>query len=687
MKKISFLIGLIFFVIGVITLPHYNINFDAINHLSRGQAYLHYFLTGKKDYSDLPSFVRYFQNPENLFLQSDISKSQIVKRSVYQHDSTTFDYFIQNDGYGHPPLSDIFSSVFNFVFFQKLGIINDIDSYHLYGIFLASILVALIFKWTAKTYSKFAGIIASLSLSLYPLFFSQSHFNTEKDVPETAFIAFFIYSFWKGITQKSTKWIILSGIFLGFGVGTKLNIAFVIFIIMPWLISFILSNFPKRKFAIKSFVKKNLSILISLFLIPLIAFSIFLISWPYLWGDPVENISKVISFYKEIGLSQTSQQLIPVAGVNTFAIQSLIFITPLVILFFAILGIIFVIKRIKSEKQKTGFLFLLWFAIPILRVSISGTNIYGGLRQIMEYIPAMAILSGLGAQTIAEKIIKKFHFNKNLVYFLLVLFFVPLIAKFIKIHPNENLYYNPLIGGLAGAKERNFPYWGETYGETYRQATVWFAKNASKNSKLVFAYELMPNIPIIFLRTDINFSNTFRSGYLMNGEYAVTLISQGVDKRSYYDMYLENFLNPVYKVTVDGVDVLKLWKNDSKHLKMPLKENLDKSLTYKINKDGILLQTKTLQKLSRLEIDYLDKNCPPKLSSGVIEISKDNQNWDRLPGVLPDDWRITSLGEQPSHGKFIEPFVGQNAKFIKLELTPSNTCLKNIKSSRLYYFE
>lgn len=60
-KITAFLITIIFFIVGLITLPHYGINWDTINHAPRGQVYLHYFLTGNKDFSDLPPFFLEWQ--------------------------------------------------------------------------------------------------------------------------------------------------------------------------------------------------------------------------------------------------------------------------------------------------------------------------------------------------------------------------------------------------------------------------------------------------------------------------------------------------------------------------------------------------------------------------------------------------------------------------------------------------
>lgn len=672
-KIIGLILGFAFFMVGFFTLPHYGVNWDTINHLPRGQAYLNFFLTGKKDFSNLPTFKDYWQDPDSIFIKTDIPKKDLVRRSIYQSDATTFSWFIENEKGGHPPVSDILSSFFNVIFFQKLGIINDIDSYRVYGIFISSLLILVIFVWISEIHGVFAGLVASISLAIYPLFWAESHFNVEKDIPETVFYSLFLYFVWKGITLTKYKWILMSGILLGLALGTKLNILFSIFILVPWILVLL-----KTKFF------KNERLLLSICGAIAIAITIFVGSWPFLWPDVVSGIYKIIGFYKAIGLTNNiDARFLGPFGTNSYPITWIIYSTPLVILFFTFVGIINSVRNL-SFKNYSNFLFLLWLVVPITRVSIGGTTIYGGVRQIMEFIPALAILSGLGASHL-RTFVSRFLSPKKASFLILALF-VPIIIKLISIHPNENVYFNPLVGGLSGAKKNNLSYWGNSFGSAYRQGVIWINKNADKNAKVVLAYELLPNIPQIFFRQDISFHNSKRSGFLRNGEYAITLVYDGTENRSYYDAYLERFLIPSFQVKVDDVPILKVWKNEDVYLKKPNKEIITENVAVKAEEDALVFELAKSENLSRLEINYYEKNCKP-LTYGEVIISKNGETWESLPGILPRSWKISELGMQPSSGGFIEPFVGQEAKFIKLILAPEDTCLKLIKSYKLYTFE
>lgn len=610
----------------------------------------------------MPKWIRYYQNPDSFNIDADISINKVPKRSIYQSDATTFKWFIENEKGGHPPLSDILASVFNTIFFQKLRIVNDVDSYRIYGIFMAAVGVFLVFIWADKIYGRVAAIIAALSLSFYPLFWSEAHFNIEKDIPETVFIMSMLYFFWRGFREEKNKLILIGGIFFGLALGTKFN---VLFSFLPLLIWLIVS-------------RKNI---LKLVFPSVVGIGIFLASWPFLWGDPIGGILKVASFYKTIGITQNvDTRFLGPFGINIYPLEWILFTTPPIILILFSIGITSILYRLKKERDLVSLLILLAFAVPIARVTWPGATVYGGIRQIMEFIPPMAILAGLGGSTLYN-FLKK-NLPKTFAFLILILPFTFLILNLYRIHPNENVYFNFLIGGLSGAKKIDLPSWGNTFGAAYRQGISWINKNAPPGSKVVLVYELLPNIPNIFVRSDIEFQNSNRSGYLRRGEYAITLVYQGVENRSYYDMYLNEFIEPVYQVRVDNVPILKVWKNDENHLKRPVKEEVVKATITK-NRDGVRFDLGGLNSLSRLEISYKDLGCKP-LSFGYVRISADGKKWIDLPGILPKSWKVSALGEQPKDGYFIEPFVGQKARFIELILAPADTCLKNIEEFKIF---
>jgi len=650
-KFLPIFLAVIFFVVGLLTLNNYGINWDEPVHFRRGQAYLYFFLTGKKDYRDLPILKIHLPKSDRIkSFKFDLEDDKYFRRSLYQDTTQDGNFFFKKDG-GHPPLTDIFAATINWVFYQKLGLLGDIESYHLFEILTGAILILVVSLFAQEKYGVFAGLIAGLSLGLYPLFLSESHFNI-KDPVGACFLGLTIYSFYKAVKYQSAKWMISSAIFGGMALGTKFNIVFLPFIILPWL-------FARG-------VKKSISkkILKSLFFYPFVVLGIFFVFWPYLWQDPIKRITEIIQFYKGVGLHHDYQpESFYIYGFNTYPIQAIIFTTPLVILFFSFIGIITSIFLFRKEKEKTSFLWLLWFLVPILRVTVPGTTIYGGVRQIMEYIPAMALLAGLGAHSMATLL--RSHLAKIVIAFM----FIPITLKLISLHPNEGLYFNPLIGGLKGAAKRNFPNWGVSLGNEYRQGINWLNANTQENAKLTLAIGYDSNAPRIWLRKDIDISNEFRSGIRREGEYVMELTSQLNWPSFYYFTYVRRFLKPLYEVKVEGVPILTIWKNDweSTREEYRLKEKTFEIAKFVLNEDSLFAELDEEVLLTEIRLLLSESNCDMGRELSYFYISGSDGNW-----VLHPD-------EAEKEGKeIISFFAGEKVKSIKLVFGLNNECAKKI---------
>lgn len=676
--KLIFVVPLLYFILAILTLPHYGINWDEPLHFNRGQSYLHFFLSGKTNFLDLPPHPKLkgasdFMGREGeseLYIKSktsSLAENPAFRRSYFQSDVFNFEFFAKNDG-GHPPANDILAAVFNYIFYQKLGILGDIEAYHLFEITVSALLILGVGIFVYYNFGFLTTFIAALSLAIYPLFFAESHFNI-KDPVETSFFGLAVITFYFAFVRKKWKLLILSAILAGLALGTKFNALFLPFILIPWMIVY-LYNRPEKLF-------KEKKLLISLITYPLIAFAIFFAFWPYLWPNPIENLLPVLQFYKEAGTTPTGElEGFKYFGFNIFPTFWIAITTPLPILFLSLIGVIFSVTRVK--KNSLYLLLLLWFLIPILRVSIPGTTLHGGIRHIMEFIPAMAILSGIGAKAIYAEFKKEFF--RRLILILLFLSFALVIWEVFRLHPNENVYFNRLVGGLPGAKEKNIPYWGYNYGNVYLQGVNWLNNNAEPNAKLGLAIVNMVNVPRIKLRPDIDFSNTHPSFSYMKGEYVMEMSHNwGANNWYSYDFY-DKLLKPVYEVTIDGVSLLKIWKNDPKYLKKDLREEKELDIqNIKLDKGQFL--TIDLGKeifLIKLQIKHDSDGCQ-KQKGGYIRLSLDGQRWIQEPETIdypqiPISW----LGSDKNN--FIFLFIEKEARFIFLDTEMNNSCtLKNPK--------
>jgi len=695
-KIIAVLIGTFFFLIGVLTLPDYTQNWDEAAHFNRGLAILHYMLTGKKDYQDLPPVPKYAQKDDTvLFYPLDKNKKEIYRRSIYEDNQINFNFFLSN--YGHPPVSDIVAAVFNKILFQQLGFINDVDSFHVYSIFVASLLVSVIYWWIAKSYGNFAGLIASLSLMLYPLFLGESRYNI-KDIPQAVFYGLMLICFYESIVRKSVKWIIASALCFGVAVGTKFNVLFAPFILVPWLLVYF--------FRSKSLPKDRGFLIISLTSMLVVGGGLLFACWPYLWSSPVSHFMNIVLYYREIGTSiDFDPRFLTFFRINTYAIQWILYSTPLVTLFFVVYWILFGFRKSFQEKSGKMFLVFLWLVVPIGRVSMPNAGIYGGGRQIMEYVPALAIIAGLGAREVRNWIYRLVTKKRDAclslaVSLVFLLSFLPILRKLIQIHPNEAVYFNPIIGGLRGAKQRGMPEWGQNLGSINKLGIRWINRNAEPNAKLVTNFGLGSSIPVIFLRNDIYFSNNKRSAGEQKGEYIIGLTHLSGFEDIYYFQYNEKVLKPLYEAKVDNVPLLKIWKNDPQYAKAEYQNIIPFSDFKIVKKSNTLLLTLGQEVyLMKMIVQFNNPLCARRadgklvisddnveLAEGSVEISTDNDFYILLDGDLHAQIFLAEITYR-DNGEFIYYFAAKRAKYIRMQFNPANPCFTDIKSIQIFGVE
>lgn len=660
-KKISVLVFLTYFLAAFFTLDHYGISWDEPTHFKRGQAYLWYFFTRNTSYEGLPEY--------------DVKRAQqdpkYHKRSLYQNNSQDTSYHLNTDG-DHPPLNGILAAATNYVFYQKLGWLGDIESYHLFEILTSAMLVAVVFLFAAETFGVTAGLFASIFLATYPLFWAESHFNI-KDPIETAFFGLTIYTFYKGIIEKKARSLIISSIFAGMGLATKFNIVFLPLILLLWLA---ILQFNYKLDILKTFLSKK--ILITIILFPIVMILIFFISWPFLWQDLIGNTLSVLKYYKEIGIERGAQPNLILGIFNPVAFWWIIYTTQPIMLVAFLLGLVS-FRKLSKQQKYLFILWLLWFAVPVLRVSLPKATIYGGVRQIMEYIPAMALIAGVGADFFRKRFLRITGFGKLVSGILAVAVLFITVSTLVKIHPNENVYFNFLSGGLKKNMDSGFPSAGFSFGNAYLQGFEWINQNAQPGSKVALIQGTNQNIPSFWPRPDIFFSNYHWSGIKREGEYLMEL-THNYDVRVYHYAweYVQEMLEPVYEVKVDGGSILKIWKNDLEHTKVKFrKKEVPYSKGFDTSLEGRVIRISLSEEvyLSRILVSFTPlKGCVP-LKSGSIETSRDGQNWRGEKDPLPYD----QLGRpaELSANSFRVMFAAREAKYLKIFADNLNSCILN----------
>lgn len=691
-RYLTFILPLFFFVVGLLTLYDYGMNWDSPVHFARGQAYLRYILTGKTNYNDVPGFCL---NQYGLNSHVDYATGEICDRhrkarvSEYESNLLDFNSWVATATYGHPAFSDIMLAVSNNIFYKFLGWVEDINAYHLYSIFTTFLLALTVSIWTQQTFGKFAATIAVLTLYGFPLLFAESHFNI-KDPPMAAFFTISLYFFWLALVKKRPLYLLFSALAGGASLGTKLNFVFAPFVLFPWIAAYA-SN---TKF---SFLSKKMVFMLLLY--PIIVLLVFFLSWPALWTDPVGKFLQVIKFYQDIGVSGCKHFYFTrgwfTECTDAITLQYFVYTVPLFSLFLVLVGSIVSIFKFRENKYVT-LLWLSLFIFTLLRVTLSLTSIYGGLRQIMEFVAPMSMIAGVGALSLRNffaKILRKLYLTQKLspkmiIYItssVLILGYIPIYVQIAKMHPFQNVYFNRLMGGLKGAAERDFSGYGNSYGSVTVQGIDWLNKNAIPNATLALVSGNAQNISRASLREDIEFSNGSRSGYNLKGEYLMlSVVGQDIFENTFRYKYLDKFLEPVYDLKVDGISLLKIWKNDADHLKNGIKQDyltsrIKANFTTEEGSKDITLNLKGKKNLKALGITLLGNECKEQMIGMIVNISENNIEYirkaDNINGFT--DREINGWGAD-----FVYLFTGDEAQYIRLSLPRTYQCkLSDIKLS------
>lgn len=566
-----------FFIIGIFTLSDYGINWDTPSRMLRGQAYMQFFLTGRKSFGFTDSLSPLIFKPDEYltrfnFLAGEgekrvsLPKRPLFKkqelRSFYQSNIWSSEFFKPDLIQGHPPLPEILGSFSNRLFYQVLHLLDDLESYSIPYLFISAIGVFIVSLFTFEiTHSLFASTIAGLSLALFPLFFAESHFNM-KDPLQASFFAGAIWFFWHWVRENRVIW----GIgFIGFivlALAVKWNIAFLPFIILPWLFLIRFKDWGKLG------KLGGLGILgVFLFLIAI---------WPPFWQNPLA-VTQIFKYYLSTGVGGNSIQpagfILPFK-INAYPLILLFSQTPEIILILGVIGVIGGIRGIRGDKLKTGYLLLLWLLVPIIRYSLPYARSYSGTRQIMEVIPAMAILAGIGAGYLLSRIRKNIMIIKIITIIIIIL---ALVVPILHLHPNENVYFNNLVGGLNGAYQKNLIDPMATYGNMYKQAVLWINQNAPKDANVAIVDGYSFAASPLYFRDDISLSPYHFSGFEQKGEYIMSSYTS-LNPAVFAYGFPGKFLNSIHTISVDGVDLLNIYKNDPEFAKKDLanEQTLDK---------------------------------------------------------------------------------------------------------------
>lgn len=490
--RVFIFFSVIYFVFCIVTYRDFGITWDEIDVYKNGRSLYQYVFEGK----------------------SDLVNTFAIKKGGMDID-VLYSYVYSMFLFG---MNKTFSM-------EKFHLLNLLFSYLAYF----TIYIVLFIKYK-KPYFSILGVIL---LSLTPRFVGDMAANP-KDIPFAVMSLVALASIYLSKKFNVFLKVILLGLILGVVQSMRI-LGFSIFL------SYILYSFYDlliiKKLNSVTKIKMIGSLIMEFVVVLLISILVMVIFWPYIGSNVISNLQDIFitsKSYPWVGymLFNGDKILSTKVGLSYLPVWLLI-TTPLSVLFLTILSII---SFNKKKKDGLYVLFIITFVVNLVMYFVMKPIIYDGLRHYLFLLPIMVVLSTL---KLVDIINSKNNKLRSIIIILVIVNLCMVAISQLRLHPYEYIYFNELIGGLNGAKNK---FENDYWGASFRESVEWLKNNVpDKNKKY----------------TVTSCANPFQSNYYFTDKFVWV---DGMDKADYYICYtrLRNFDgikdgNTIYVVSREGV--------------------------------------------------------------------------------------------------------------------------------------
>jgi hypothetical protein len=111
-------------------------------------------------------------------------------------------------------------------------------------------------------------------------------------------------------------------------------------------------------------------------------------------------------------------------------------------------------RRAMGERRGETLLLVVMALFPVACEVVDKGPAFTGLRHFLFVVPIFAALAGIGFDDLLDRLNDYAPRIARGAFALVLVTLTWNAAKLVRLHPYENLYYNPLVGGLPGAAGR-----------------------------------------------------------------------------------------------------------------------------------------------------------------------------------------------------------------------------------------
>ncbi len=214
----------------------------------------------------------------------------------------------------------------------------------------------------------------------------------------------------------------------------------------------------------------------------LIGFVVMYLSWPYLWGEPILRFlitlrlmlnfpwpGKVLFHGQYYAGNDVPRCYLP----TLIALQTT---EPVLVLGLVGLLLLLLLWVRRASPETLGEITLLWFGLPLILATLGKSYLYDNFRQFLFLLPPIFLLAGFAS----ERLLERLPSSAQAAFWGIIV--LPGICNLILLHPYQYIYYNSLIGGVAGAFRRyEMDYWGTSF----RAAAAYLNHHAPPGARVV----------------------------------------------------------------------------------------------------------------------------------------------------------------------------------------------------------
>ncbi len=440
------------------------------------------------------------------------------------------------------------------VLWTALGLVPAMIAHHLVILGLTALLAFTLVVFVGRRFGRLTGVAAAVFLLLSPRFFGHA-FNNLKDVPEACLYAFAVLAGYAALSTGRWRAWLTCGVMTAFALAQKPNALFIpvqlgLFLVLSWFLKTRGGNSARAGRGI---------------LIATLAFGLaYLCVSPQFWQDTLARVTEHVEGILRVGNVATSRQetgegavVVSVSWMGPFFV---LITTPPTLLAAAVVGLL-----APGYDHRLRLFLGLWLALPIGRLLLPGMRSFDGVRHILEFYPALAVLGAIGLErsVAAVRLLLQRWTTASRSAVLAVasvatVTVLPCAVVTARTHPNGICYFNSIVGGLAGAQAVALPESTDYWGNSYWQGMRWLGDHAEPGAALWVPWSgnLVRAAAPVRLRADLQLWGT--------GDPPVgsSLYVMYVTRQEFYGPSLRDIdrrdLAPAHQVEVQGGVILKI---------------------------------------------------------------------------------------------------------------------------------